>query len=366
MQRPHPPAFSTPSDAPLGAFATAAQPTRPLVELLEYVARIAFFALVPFGVVLLSMLVPMGAALAQMLLALGAFFLGEVLVGAAHERPWLRRMLRRQLAFEAFYRQHPPRPFVYYVFYPLLFPYWLFMNREARREFWLFKGYTIIAIVAISAAGVYRWFYVYQPELGAKHFVAAFLVQLAIETLAVMLLIMPMTTSVVALHQKRHHGRLIALLLVGLLSAAVAAGYLHLRHRTFPSLETRQRVVARNAVNRVRSKAAMEHALTRAWQIRRQGTRDQWERDTDGTLLGVPLDQARDVLEEYFRDDEAGAFELWTTSRRERPAMMVLFAEGRRKGNPVWLGMRSDGTVVDRITEIPKSARRAMRSAGEL
>ena len=123
------------------AVSLAASRSSPL-EHLEYVLRLAFFAFVPFMVVLLAMLVPMGAAIANMVLALGAFFFGEVLVGAAEKRPWLKRVLRRQLAFEAYYREHPPRPFLYYVFYPFLLPYWLVVA-PARREFLLFKGYTL-------------------------------------------------------------------------------------------------------------------------------------------------------------------------------------------------------------------------------
>lgn len=332
---------------------------------LEYALRIAFFLFVPFGVVLLAMLVPMSAAIVQMILALAAFFLGEVLVSTAERRPWLKRVLRRQLAFEAYYRQHPPRPFLYYMFYPVLFPYWLWV-KDARREFWLFKGYTIVTMLVIGGTGIYRWFFVYQPEIGFKTFAAAFGIQLLVETLAVLMLIMPMTTSVVALHRKGQSYRLIALLAAGLLSAAGAGAYLRARHRSFPSLETRQRVVARNAANYGKSKLAMKHALEKAWKVRRSAPRDRWERETDGTVIGAPLDEAHDVLETFYRDDEAGAFELWTSAKAEKPPLMIVFAEGRKKGNPVWLGLRPDGTLVDKLTDVPRSARRAMRTAGEL
>jgi hypothetical protein len=334
------------------------------LELLEYALRVAFFAFVPFGVVLLAMLVPMGAAIVNMVLALAAFFFGEVLVGAADRRPWLKRVLRRQLAFEAYYRAHPPRPFLYYMFYPLLMPYWLVV-REARREFLIFKSYTIVTIVVISSIGTYRYFFVYQPLLGFDQFIAAFLIGLVIETLAVMMLIMPMTTTVVALHRKRHHRRLIALLAVGLISAGGAATTLSIRHRAFPSLETRQRVVARAAADRNHSKQVLQRALEAAWKIRRSGKHDQWERDTDGTVVGAPLASAHAALESFYQPDEANAFELWTTARRERPALMIVFAEGRKKGNPVWLGMKSDGALVDKLPDVPKSARHAMRTAGD-
>jgi hypothetical protein len=342
----------------------AASRSSPL-EHLEYVLRLAFFAFVPFMVVLLAMLVPMGAAIANMVLALGAFFFGEVLVGAAEKRPWLKRVLRRQLAFEAYYREHPPRPFLYYVFYPLLLPYWLIVA-PARREFLLFKGYTLVTLAAISLTGVYRYFWIYQPQLGLAKFLPALLVGLVIESLAVMMLIMPMTTSVVALHRKRQPKRLMLLLAVGLLSAAIAAALMIHRHRTFPSLETRQRIVDRSAIEPVTTRMAMQKALHHAWEVRKKAPKDQWERETDGTVLGKPLDEARASLLTFYRPDEASAFELWTTARKERPGIMILFAEGRKRGRPVWLGMRYDGTIIDKAADVPKNAKLAMRTAGEL
>lgn len=360
----HPP--SPPISAPaLPPSPNPGQAGTSALEIAEYVLRIAFFLFVPFGVVLLAMLVPMGAAIVQMILALTAFFLGEMLVGAAEKRRWLKRVLRRQLAFEAYYREHAPRPFLYYMFYPFVFPYWVWV-KEARREFWLFKGYTIVTLLVISSTGIYRWFFVYRPEIGIRTFLVAFGIQLVIETLAVLMLIMPMTTSVVALHRKGQKRRLIVLLAAGLLSAGLAGGYLRMRHRSFPSLETRQRVVARNSANPVKSKLVLKAALEKAWKVRRSAAKDQWERETDGTVTGAPLDDARDVLENFYRDDEAGAFELWTTARAEKPPVMIVFAEGRKKGNPVWLGLRPDGTVVDKLADVPRAARRAMRSAGEL
>ncbi len=342
------------------------QPPRKGLENIEYALRVAFFAFVPFGVVLLAMLVPMTAALVNMVLALAAFFSGELLNHAAERRPWLRRVLKRQLAFEAFYREHPPRAFLFYVFYPLLLPYALFV-RDTRREFLLFKGYTVLTFFILAVSGSYRYVAVYRPELGFKHFAIAFSIGFVIETVAVMMLVMPMTTSVVALHKKGQQWRLLGLLAVGLLSTGCALAYVMARHRTFPSLETRERVVGRSAADRFHSKAALKQALETAWKVRRAAAHDAWERETDGTVLGAPLDQARGILStKFYRGDEAGAFELWTTARKEKPALMIVFAEGRKKGNPVWLGMRPDGTVVEKIADVPKSGRQAMRSAGEL
>jgi len=326
----------------------------------EYALRLVFFAAVPFGIVILATLVPMTAALVNIVLALGAFFFGEVLRKHAQRRGWLGKVLRRQLAFEEYYRERPPKPFLYYVAYPLLFPYWLSV-REARREFWLFKGYTVVTLVLAIVAGIYRYFVVYQPEIGLKVFLVSFGIGFAIEALAVITFLMPIATTVVALHKKAQHGRLVVLLVVALLSAAGAITILALRHRTFPSLETRQRVSTRTLAGKKAAESVADDALRAAWKQRRL---KNYERDTDGTVDGAPLDVARERLTAFYRPDEAAAFELWTTARGDKTPMMILYAEGPRKGRPVFRAMRADGSVVERAKDIPKPALRVMRTVG--
>src|SRR5258708_113640 len=87
---------------------------------------------------------------------LGCFVDAPAIRGAAEKRPWLKRVSRKPLAFEDYYRTHAPRPFVYYVFYPLLFPYWL-TNKEARREFIVFRGYTTFGLIVLLISGSYQW-----------------------------------------------------------------------------------------------------------------------------------------------------------------------------------------------------------------
>ena len=332
-----------------------------LADAAEYALRLAFFAAVPFAIVILASLVPMTAALVNIVLALGAFFFGEVLRKHAQERGWLGKVLRRQLAFEEYYRERPPKPFVYYLFYPLLFPYWLSVA-EARREFWLFKGYTVVTFVVAVIAGAYRYFAVYQPEIAFKWFLVSFGIGLAIEALAVITFLMPITTTVVALHQRGQHGRLVLLLVVGLLSAGGAITVMALRHRTFPSLETRQRVSKRTAARLKLAEAVGDEALRAAWKARRVAG---YERDRDGTMDGAPLDVAREKLQKFYRPDEAAAFELWTTAKGDKSPMMVLYAEGPRRGRPVFRAMRPDGTVITRAKELPKAALKVMRTVGE-
>jgi hypothetical protein len=336
-----------------------------VLGVVEYALRLAFFAVVPALVMLLDQLVPMTAALVNIGLALGVFFFGEVLRRHASRRSWLGTLLRRHLAFEAFYREHPPKPFVYYLAYPLLFPYWLWVKR-AREEFLLFKGYTLATLSLLAVGGVYRLVFVYAPELGPKHFVAPFVIGFVIESAAVLTLIMPMTTSVVALHRCGQRRRLVALLAVGLVSAAASGVLLGLRHRAYPSLETRYRVGHRSLVNKQQAEHTMTAALQVAWKKRREGA---WGREDDGLLTGPALDAARKALERFYRGDEAGAFELWTSARSDRLQIIVLYAEGPKRGGrgkPVFLAMRADGTVVRRMADVPKEARRMMRTVDDL
>ena len=330
-------------------------------DIAEYFFRVAFFAAAPFGIVVLAELVPMTAAIANIVFALGAFFFGEVLRRHAQSRGWLGKILRRQLAFEEYYREREPQPFIYYVFYPLLFPYWLTV-REARREFWLFKGYTLLTFFFAIINGVRRYYVDYQPEIGIETFLVTFGIGLGIEALAVIMILMPITTSVVALHKKSQHGRLVLLLVVALLSAGYAVTVLALRHRTFPSIETRERLATRTDTQKKRATAAIDNALRAAWATRRQ---KPLEREQDGTVDGAPVDVARQKLEVFYRPDEAQAFELWTTASKDKAPMMVLFAEGSRKGRPVFRAMRPDGSIVQNPKEIPKAALKVMRTVGD-
>lgn len=343
-------------------FADRPSTGRRFAEAAEYALRLVFFAAVPFGIVILASLVPMTAALVNIVLALGAFFFGEVLRRHAQRRGWLGKILRRQLAFEEYYRERPPKPFAYYVFYPLLFPYWLAVP-EARREFWLFKGYTVVTFALAAVSGVYRYFAIYQPEIGFKFFLFTFGIGLAIEALAVITFLMPIATTVVALHKKAQHGRLVVLLVVALVSAAGAVTVLARRHRTFPSLETRERVNKRTRARLKQAEATADDALRAAWKARRVSG---YERESDGTMDGAPLVVARAHLERFYRPDEAAAFELWTTAKNDKSPIMVLYAEGPRHGTPVFRAMRADGSVVTRTKELPKAALKVMRTVGEL
>ena len=93
---------------------------------LDFLLRLAFFAAGPFLLVFVAAFFPVTGALVQVAIGLAAFFAGEALRRWSSRSKIVRLALSSQLQFEAYYREHPPRTFLYYVFYPLLAPYWLF------------------------------------------------------------------------------------------------------------------------------------------------------------------------------------------------------------------------------------------------
>src|SRR5258708_4793740 len=77
-----------------------------------------------------------------------------VLIGgeAWHTRvdrvPLVGRVLGGMAKLADFYREHPPKPLVYYIFYPLLLPIVLF-RRVPRREFLLYRKLNALAVIII-------------------------------------------------------------------------------------------------------------------------------------------------------------------------------------------------------------------------
>ena len=120
--------------------APRSSPLRLAAEAGDAVLRLAFFAAAPFLLFTLAHYIPITGTLLNLALALVVFLFAKPLRTCARRWPWLRRLLGRKLRFNDYYHQHPPRPFLYYVAFPLLAPYWL-MNREALREFLLYKGF---------------------------------------------------------------------------------------------------------------------------------------------------------------------------------------------------------------------------------
>lgn len=332
--------------------------TSPL-SLLDFVARLAFFGLAPFAIVFAAEVFPVRGALIDVGLALSVFLSGEAARRAATRSRAGRWLLSEALAFESYYRERPPRPFLYYLFYPLLFPYWL-ANAAARREFLMFRGYTIgsfaLLLVSLGLQYVQSW----MPELGFRQFLWSVLWTLVAETMLVLSFLMPIATTVVWYHSSYRRGRLLALLLVGLLAAATAFGLVARRRDPIVSFSTRDRVLLRTKTASARAHAALLSAVRAANAAAAHGSK----LDGDGKMEGDPLERARERLEDFYKHDEAYAFDLWGTPRR-RPRIVVIYFEARRRKPAIWVAVRSDGAEIEDLASLPDGAVRAMRRAAD-
>ncbi len=324
-----------------------------------FVLRMIFFAGAPFAIVAAAALFPMRGALIDCGLALGVFVAGE----AARERVIRVRPIRwlfsGALRFDDFYREKPPKPFLYYLLYPLLFPYWL-VNRRARAEFWTFRGYTAGAFFILVVSLVVQYFQYWSPDLGLRAFLPAVGLTLGVETFLVLSLLMPIATTVISYHSSGHRRALAILLVTGVLSTAIAVWRLALRRDPVVSYSTRDRVRLRTkAVPRSAHKAMM--AATRiAWhQLVKMH-----DLDGDGKVEGVPLELARTRLSKFFKSDEAAAFDLWGAPRRH-PRILVLYFEARPRKPPIWVAIGGDGRELKKLADLPRGATIAMRKAND-
>lgn len=327
---------------------------------LDWLLRGAFFLAAPFVLVRVATLVPIAGILIDVGLAFATLVFGEALRGRAGSNKVVRYVFDRGFAFEDFYRAEAPRGFWYYALYPLLFPYWL-VNRKARREFLLFKGYTLVAMLVLVLTNAYSFFFRYRPELGFRDFVAPLILGLIVESTVVLGLLMPIVTTIFSLHRAGARSALRMLIAVGALSTAAGIARLVVRQAPLVSFETRHRVVLRTQ----RASARAQESLALSVRAAREAlVRDRGTVHEDGTVDGPPREVARRSLATFYRSDEAAAFDLWTSNETE-PRFTVLYAEGRRERRPIWVGVRDDGSLVKSVRELPREARSAMKEVGE-
>jgi hypothetical protein len=327
---------------------------------LDFVLRLAFFASAPRLVVFAAALYPVTGAIAQVALGLGLFFVSEAARELASRSKLAGIVIGSQLDLDTYYREHPPRPFLYYLFYPLLFPYWL-LNKEARREFLLFKGYTAASFLLLVVSLTVQYVRAFPPELTVRDFLPIAAKTFVAETVVVLMFLMPIVTSVVHFHTTRAPRRLAAVLLAGLVSSGFAVARIEASRDPIVSLATRERVRLRTAASPKKAYDALARALGSAWHALPANKGDV---DSDGKVEGPPLDDARETLQRYFKNDETYAFDLWL-ERKGKAQTLVIYFEARGKDPPLWLAMDAPGTTFSVAKKLPRGALLAMKKAAD-
>ncbi len=343
-------AVSLPTPAPL----PSAPPLVLAFSVADFVLRLAYFLVIPFLLYFLSLVLPITAAVINLGLALAFFALGPLLQPLIAKRPWIGKPLKKLRRFEAYYREHRPRVFLYYLVFPLLFPYWLLVRR-AREEFLLYRGLSVVALLILVGLGLYQYVTKWRPEIGFGVFLVVFGLVFIVQGVIVLSLMLPMATTVIGYHLAGKNNRLLVLLLAMIVSTS-AAVYAHSkkRHGAVPAM-TMARINARTRADEPRAAAAWRIALDAARTTKEFDLEQDGRADVQGgvEILGPPLENARAALETFYKDDEAAAFDLVVVKSPKRGLIAILYVPNGSRG-PMWVAMDRRGKTTTDAAQLPE------------
>ena len=303
---------------------------------IDLALRFIYVALMPFLFGALSSLIPVGGIIGGATLATAVALFGtRRWRDEVEDLPVIGRLLAGFSRLGEYYAERTPKPLLYYIVYPVIFPYWL-VAKQARREFLLYRGINVLTMLVIAVVGFVDYFRTWKPLPFSAFFgtaIGSFFIQLVL-TFAI---VMPIVTTIVILHARRAKRWLVVLLVLGGLTGV--AGVAARKNMKALPFDVAQRIKAR-------SKHAPEPAaaaLLAAIQAAAAAMPDQ----------ELALYRARGALDNFYREDEASAFKLWTGD-----GVVLLYAR-LADGNYVWLA-HDAGHVIDDPVNLPSAARDVM------
>ena len=314
----------------------------------DFCLRLVFFAVAPFLATVVATLFPMMGVLLNCAITLLVFAFAEAARARSGKSRLLRLAMARRLAFEEFYRDNPPRPFLFYVFYPLLLPYVLY-RPAMRRELLLYRGLTAGGTAVLLIAAALDYFLHWQPELGLPPFLAVWVIIFVVQSLAIFVFLLPIATTVVTLHGQRRLPALWILLGAAAISVGVAVGFRVHKHGHIVSWVTSHRVALRSRAEPGPARAAQLAALHAVI-----GNPAELKASTDGEgwVEGDSGDRAEEQLELFYKSDEAYAFSLHALPV-SAPEVLVLQCWNPGAGPPVWRAIRRNGQEITDKKDLP-------------
>lgn len=334
-------------------------------RVLDLSLRFVYVALVPFLLPIINLFMPITGMLIGTGIATVIAVIGSDLWRRKVERiKYVGRVLGGMGRLGDFYREHPPKPLVYYIVYPLLLPVILFM-RVPRREFLLYRKLNTITLVVVATTGALDYFHHWRPELTFAQFAGATIGVMIMQLIVTFMLIMPIVTTLVSLREG-HHTRVLAALLTFMVATAGYGAY-KARHAHTMTIMTWLRIEERTKYARKQlaechqqhpddfhqcldtnpEVRAMKEGLVAAVKIAQRAPQD----------VQAQVAAAREKLVAYYKDDEADAFELAST--REA---LVLFARYGRKP-AIWLGW-VNGKFTINAQRLPPALHKLLRLPG--
>jgi hypothetical protein len=315
--------------------------------------RFAYFAIAPFFLVIMVTTFPIMGVVVNMALALAVFAFATAVRGYVERWPLLGKVLGKQLRFEEFYRENPPKPFLYYALYPLMLPYVAF-NRVAQRELALYRGLTTLGLVLLVGGAVWDYYRKWIPELSASDFFKSWVAVIFVQALVSIALVMPLTTTIVTLQLQERRPALRALLAVAALSSLFAIILVARRRHDVVQQPTAERMALRTLSDPERSLDVRKEAIARALLSIRRGDAEMIRQPKGFEIYGGPIIDARDTLLRFYKEDETECFHLVAFGGKR--TTLVLFGIPPRKRQIVWIGIRTNGQLVTRDDDLPGDA----------
>jgi len=308
--------------------------------------RFLYFGFAPAMLVALASRFPISGIVLNLALAVIVFAFASAFRGWVDRFPILGKVLGAQLRFEEFYREHSPKPFLFYVAYPVLLPY-VFFNRVTRRELALYRGPTVVGFVLLVASAGVDYYRNWQPHIGFGPFLGTWIALIMLQAIVAVVLVMPLATTLVALQLQRRRKTLALLIAAATFSIAASVGAVARKRHEVELQPTRDRMYARTKALGERAEEVRVAATRRALAALREGDAEVLKTKQATEVYCRPIDEARAVLHAVYLEDETRCFHL-ARLPTEKGSLLVLFAvPGSSRKAVVWTALTEQRALVE-------------------
>ncbi|MEO8549195.1 MAG: hypothetical protein ABI678_04460 [Kofleriaceae bacterium] len=307
---------------------------------IDLVLRLLYLVVAPLFLPVLASVLPItgtlvGAGVAMIVALIG----GDRWHATVDRVPVLGRALGGMAKLGDFYRDHPAKPLIFYILYPLLLPV-ILMKPLLRKELGLYRKINAIALVVIVITGAIDYLHNWRPELGFGQFAGSMLAGFIAQFFATFALAMPIVTTIVTL-RLRGQRRLLNTAIAMIVVAGTLGGVIAHHTKYVIQASTWQRIELRSKTGReelrsctVRTQQVAQCTRENHWVLALVEGLDAAAR----SLKDHPNDHdaataaAHEKLATYFKPDEVRAFDLFV----ESPVIIEFARNGKRK--TIWIG----------------------------
>lgn len=307
---------------------------------IDLVLRLLYLVVAPLFLPVLASVLPItgtlvGAGFATIVALIG----GDRWHATVDRIPILGRALGGMAKLGDFYREHPAKPLIFYILYPLLLPVILF-RPLLRRELGLYRKVNAIALAVVVVTGTLDYLHNWRPELTFGQFASSMFAGFFAQFFATFALAMPIVTTIVTL-RLRGQRKLLNTAIVMIVVAGTLGGLIAHHTKYVIQASTWQRIELRSKTGQrelhdctVRTQQLAQCTRENHWVVALVEGLDAAAR----SLKDHPNDHdaataaAREKLATYFKPDEVRAFDLFV----EYPVIIEFARNGKRK--TVWIG----------------------------